>query len=47
MAQGRPIRAWVAVATAQAVKITQPIESKAIGRRFARNSRQLMATLAE
>ena len=37
----------VAAATAKAVKITQPTDSRMMGRKLYLNSRQLMATLAE
>ena len=37
----------VAAATANAVKITQPTDSRMMGRKLDLNSRQLMATLAE
>ncbi|MFK4619401.1 hypothetical protein ABIF50_002678 [Bradyrhizobium diazoefficiens] len=37
----------MAAATIAAVKITAPTASSTIGRRLFRNSRQLMATLAE
>ena len=47
MPQGRPSSQCVAAATAQVVKITQPMASSVIGRRLDLNSRQLMETPAE
>ena len=45
--QGSPSSQCVAAATAQVVKMTQPMASRVIGRRLNLNSRQLMETPAE